>query len=404
MIIRENYLKKIDPFIDKPIIKVFTGLRRSGKSVLLEQIQDRLIMQGVEPSQIFTLNFESAKAMHIHDSQDLIDEIQNQPFDFSKKVYIFLDEIQEVQNWERAVNTFRVDFDSDIYITGSNSSLLSGELATYLAGRYVEFQIYPFSFLEFTQLLEHTPLKLNQNAAFNLYINLGGMPFLHHLNFDVEPSKQYLKDLYASVVVKDIVSRHNIRDVDLLQRVILFLMSNIGNPFSARSISAYLKNEYRAVAPETVINYIKATLDACLFYPAKRQDLRGKRILQMDEKYYLADHGIRQAVYGENFRDIHLILENIVFMELLRRGFEVTVGRMGEKEVDFVAEKAEQKLYVQVSYIMSDEATFNREISPLLDIKDNFPKYIISMDPINRSTQGIKHVHILTFLLETEDL
>ena len=241
MIIRENYLKKIDPFIDKPIIKVLTGLRRSGKSVLLEQIQDRLIMQGVEPSQIFTLNFESAKAMHIHDSQDLIDEIQNQPFDFSKKVYIFLDEIQEVQNWERAVNTFRVDFDSDIYITGSNSSLLSGELATYLAGRYVEFQIYPFSFLEFTQLLEHTPLKLNQNAAFNLYINLGGMPFLHHLNFDVEPSKQYLKDLYASVVVKDIVSRHNIRDVDLLQRVILFLMSNIGNPFSARSISAYLK-------------------------------------------------------------------------------------------------------------------------------------------------------------------
>ena len=173
--------------------------------------------------------------------------------------------------------------------------------------------------------------------------------------------------------------------------------------FSPQHFSLF-KNEYRAVAPETVINYIKATLDACLFYPAKRQDLRGKRILQIDEKYYLADHGIRQAVYGENFRDIHLILENIVFMELLRRGFDVTVGKVGEKEVDFVAEKADKKFYVQVSYIMNDEATFNREISPLLDIKDNYPKYIISMDPINRSTQGIKHMHILTFLLETESL
>lgn len=399
MIIRESYLKKIDPFINKPIIKVLTGLRRSGKSVLLEQIQNRLIAQGVEPSQIFTLNFESAKAIHIRNGQDLINEIQKQAFDSGKKVYIFLDEIQEVQNWEQAVNSLRVDFDSDIYITGSNSSLLSGELATYLAGRYVAFQIFPFSFLEFTQLLEETSLKLDKTAALNLYINLGGMPFLHHLNFDVEPSKQYLRDLYASVVVKDIVSRHNIRDVDLLQRVILFLMANIGNPFSARSISAYLKNEYRVVAPETIINYIKATLDACLFYPAKRQDLRGKRILQIDEKYYLADHGIRQAVYGENFRDVHLILENIVFMELLRRGFDVTVGRIGEMEIDFVAEKAEQKLYVQVSYIMNDDATFDREISPLLDIKDNYPKYIISMDPVNRSTQGIHHLHIIDFLL-----
>lgn len=404
MIIRHTYLDRIKPFIDKPLIKVLTGVRRSGKSVLLQQIQNLLLEKGVPASHFYVINFESSEALHIQNGTDLIQDIRQKHGQPKDKLYIFLDEIQDLSGWEKAVNALRVDFDCDIYITGSNSTLLSGELATHIAGRYVSFDVYPLSFMEFLELLRKTDPVISDQKAFEKYIKLGGMPFLHHINFEEEPSKQYLEDLYASVLIKDVVSRNNIRDADLLQRLVLFLISNIGNPFSARSISAYLKNEYRNIAPETVINYIKACVDACLFYPAKRQDLVGKKVLQIDEKYYLVDHGIRQAVYGENERDIHLVLENIVYMELIRRGYKVSVGRIGDKEIDFVAQDGYQRLYVQVSYLMADEATFEREIRPLLLVQDNYPKLIISMDPINRSTQGIQHFPIVEFLLKSGTL
>ena len=399
MIVRHTYLDRIKPFIDKPVIKVLTGVRRCGKSVLLQQVQDLIASNGVALSRFYTVNFESSETQHIQDGTMLIQDIRQKHGQTEGKFYIFLDEIQDLPGWEKAVNALRVDFDCDIYITGSNSTLLSGELATHIAGRYVSFEIYPFSFKEFFELIRKTNPTLSEQNAFERYIKLGGMPFLHHLDFQEEPSKQYLEDLFASVLIKDVVSRNSIRDVDLLQRVVLFLISNIGNPFSARSISTYLKNEYRTVAPETVINYIKACIDACLFYPAKRQDLIGKKLLQIDEKYYLVDHGIREAMYGENTRDIHLVLENIVYMELLRRGYTVSIGRIGDKEIDFIAHHGSQKLYVQVSYLMADESTFEREIRPLLMVQDNFPKLIVSMDPINRSTQGIKHLPIVAFLL-----
>lgn len=404
MIIRHTYLDRIKPFIDKPLIKVLTGVRRSGKSVLLQQIQNLLLEKGVPASHFYVINFESSEALHIQNGTDLIQDIRQKHGETKDKLYIFLDEIQDLSGWEKAVNALRVDFDCDIYITGSNSTLLSGELATHIAGRYVSFDVYPFSFMEFLELLRKTDPGISEQKAFEKYIKLGGMPFLHHINFEEEPSKQYLEDLYASVLIKDVVSRNNIRDADLLQRLVLFLISNIGNPFSARSISAYFKNEYRNIAPETVINYIKACVDACLFYPAKRQDLVGKKVLQIDEKYYLVDHGIRQAIYGENERDIHLVLENIVYVELLRRGYKVSVGRIGDKEIDFVAQDGYQRLYVQVSYLMADKATLEREIRPLLLVQDNYPKLIISMDPINRSTQGIQHFPIVEFLLRSGTL
>ena len=402
MIKREMYMSRIRPFIGKELIKVMTGFRRSGKSVMLQLIQEELVTQGVQEQQFISFNFEKMGFRYLCNAQALHSEVIRLAEKINGKVYLFFDEIQEVKSWEKCINSLRVDLDCDIYITGSNAKLLSGELATYLGGRYVEFVIYPFSFAEFKELHLSVYPQTSDAECFNKYLITGGMPYLSNLNFEDEPSRLYLEDLYNSVVLKDIVKRNAVRDVDLLEKIISYVTANIGTTFSATSVSKFFKSEKRTVATETILNYIKYCLDAYLFYQVKREDLAGKQILSVNEKYYMSDHGIREAVFGGNTRDINLILENIVYMELLRRGYKVNVGRIGDKEIDFVCRKQNNKLYVQVTYILASPETVEREFGSLEQIPDNFPKYVVSMDEPDMSRNGIKHCNIRKFLTMVE--
>ena len=402
MIKREMYMNRIRPFINTDLVKVMTGIRRCGKSVMLELIREELLQAGVNKSQFISINFEDMSYAHLQTAKALNDDIIERSNKIEGKVYLFFDEIQEVKDWEKCINSLRVSLDCDIYITGSNAKLLSGELATYLGGRYVEFVIYPFSFAEFVELYREIYPDEPINMIFQKYVVFGGMPYLSNIRFEKTASIQYLHDLFNSVQLKDIVKRNNIRDVDLLERISAYVMANVGNTFSATSISKFFKSENRNVAPDTILNYIKYCCDAYLFYQVKREDLQGKQILASNEKYYIADHGIREAVFGGNMKDINLILENIVYMELLRRGYEVRVGRSGNKEIDFVCYKRDEKIYIQVTYLLASEEIIQREFGVYDDIQDNFPKYVVSLDEFDMSRDGIKHRNIRDFLLEKE--
>ena len=395
-------MSRIRPFIGKELIKVLTGIRRSGKSVMLELIQTELTEQGVSPSQFVRINFENMSNAHLRTAEALRKDVAERIAGISGKAYLFFDEIQEVDGWEKSVNSFRVEFDCDIYITGSNAKLLSSELTTYLAGRYIEFVIYPFSFEEFAKLYTETWPNTAIQDLFTSYLVFGGMPYISNLRFETVPSQMYLQELFNSVVLKDIVKSNKVRDVDLLERIINFVFANAGSVFSAASISKYFKNESRVAAPETVLNYINHCVDAFLFYRVRRQDLQGKKLLAINEKYYVADHGIREAVYGGNMKAINLILENIVFMELLRRGYKVTIGKWGTKEIDFVCERKNEILYIQVSYLLASEETAEREFGAYEAIRDNFPKYVVTLDEFDMSRGGIKHRNIREFLLMPE--
>lgn len=399
MIKRESYMARIRPFIDGDLIKVLTGIRRSGKSVMLELIKDELRARGVTEEQLVAFNFEDMRNAQLCTAEALHDELVRRAASIKGKIYFFFDEIQEVERWERCVNSLRVEMDCDIYITGSNAKLLSGELATYLAGRYVEFIIYPFSFSEFLALYHSVEPDADTRTCFDRYLTFGGMPYLANLRFDETACRQYLRDLFNSVELKDIVKRNNVRDVDMLERIIAYVTANIGTTFSSTAISKYLKNEGRRVSPETVLNYLKACSDAFLFYQVRRQDLQGKKILTVNEKYYVADHGIREAVIGGNMRDINLVLENIVFMEALRRGYSVTVGKVGEREIDFVCERHGEKCYIQVTYLLAVEETVQREFGVYEHVQDNFPKYVVSLDEFDMSRNGVRHYNIRDFLL-----
>lgn len=400
MIKREKYIQKIRPFINKDLIKVLTGMRRSGKSVMLDLIKEELLSSEVDPSQFISINFENMNNTHLCDAVSLHNEIIKSSASIEGKTYLFFDEIQEVKNWEKCINSLRIELDCDIYITGSNANLLSSELATYLAGRYVEFVIYPFSFSEFIELYNTIHPGMTNQQLFNEYLMYGGMPYLANLNYNKEAVNRYLLDLFNSVELKDIVKRNKIRDIDILERILAFVTKNIGTTFSATSISKYLKNEGRSISPETILNYIKACVNAYLFYPVKRMDLRGKKVLTVNEKYYIADHGIREAVYGGNQTDIQLVLENIVYMELLRRGYTIHIGKIDNKEIDFICEKQNNKIYIQVTYLLASQETIDREFKVYDTIKDNYPKYVLSLDQFNMSQNGIIHRNIIDFLLE----
>ena len=399
MIKRELYMSRIRPFIGGELIKVVTGIRRSGKSVMLELVKQELLESGVGAEHFISINFEDMRNAHLCNAQSLHEEVLRLSSTIQGKVFLFFDEIQEVANWEKCINSLRVALDCDIYITGSNAKLLSGELATYLGGRYVEFVIYPFSFSEFLELYLSIFPQSSIQQCFQKYLVTGGMPYLSNLQYADEPSHQYLTDLFNSVMLKDIVKRNKVRDVDLLERILAFVTANVGTTFSATSLSKFLKSEHRTVAPETILNYIKYCCDAYLFYQVKRQDLQGKQLLATNEKYYIADHGIREAVFGGNMRDINLILENIVFMELLRRGYSVTVGKTGNKEVDFVCDKRGERIYIQVAYLLASEETIHREFDVYDSLRDHYPKYVVSLDEFDMSRNGIRHRNIRDFLL-----
>lgn len=398
---RELYIEKIKPFIDKDIIKVLTGIRRSGKSVMLKLIMEELKQNKIDEKQFININFENLINRELTTADKLHEYILKKASEIKKKCYIFLDEIQEVKNWEKCINSLRVneEYDFDIYITGSNAKLLSGELSTYLAGRYVEFVIYPFSFKEFLETLKSIQQDVSTREAFQKYVKFGGMPFLYNLAFEEEASLQYLKDIYSSIILKDITQRNKIRDTDMLERVISYLIMNVGNNFSATSISKFFKSENRKVSVETILNYIKAAEESFLIYRVSRDDLIGKKVLNINEKYYIADHGMREAILGSNQRDINQIFENIIYLELLRKGYNVRVGKVDNLEVDFVCTKGNEKIYVQVAYLLASSETIEREFTSLEKIDDNYPKYVISMDEFDMSRNGIIHINIIDFLM-----
>lgn len=403
MIERKTYIEEIKPFINTDLIKVLTGIRRSGKSILLKLLVEEIKKMGINSEQIISLNFEDIKNKRLCTAESLNDFILSEAKK-GEKNYLFLDEIQEVENWEKVINSLRIqeEYNFDIFITGSNAKLLSGELATYLAGRYVEFKIFPFSFSEFYVALEEQQEnnKITKDEAFKQYIKFGGMPFLYNLKFNYPASMQYLADIYSSIILKDITQRNKIRDIDLLERIIKYILANIGNTFSANSLVKFFKSENRKVAIDTILNYIKFCEEAMLIYRVERYDLLGKKILTINEKYYIADHGIREAILESNERDINQVFENIIHLELLRRGYKVKIGKINELEIDFICEKnSNEKIYIQVAYLLASEETLKREFTPLEKIGDNYPKYIISYDQFDFSKNGIKHINIVDFLM-----
>jgi predicted AAA+ superfamily ATPase len=393
-------MKKIRPFMNTPVVKVFTGIRRCGKSVLLELVRAELQQQGIGQDSILALNFESAADSRVRDTQAVLEAVKNQQkVSGSLRLYLFFDEIQELNGWETLINALLIDIDADIYITGSNARMLSGELATYLAGRYVEIRIYPFSFAEVLSLLTETDATVKKEEAFKLYLIRGGFPFLYNYSFTDADANQYIRDIFDSTILKDIAQRNVVRDIAQLSRLVLYFIANVGNTFSAGSLVKYLKNQQRSVSAETIYNYIEYCRAACLLHLVQRQDLAGKALLGTQEKIYLADHGIREALYGSNQRDINQVLENIVYMELLRRGYDITVGKVKNGEVDFCASRGAVILYVQVCYLLASDDTVEREFSALENIPDNYPKYVLSLDEIDRSRNGIIHQNIRDFLL-----
>jgi predicted AAA+ superfamily ATPase len=403
MVLRKTYLQKVRPFIGTDVIKVITGIRRSGKSVFLTQILDEILKMSPE-THIVYLNFEDKQNARLLKGDALYRFLLAETKAAGeKRVCFFLDEVHDAEGWETTVNSIRMKPNVDVYVTGSNSKMLSGELASQITGRYVEIAMSPFSFAEYKEAVAELFGDLDVERLFLKYLETGGMPFLPQVRFDETASFQYLDDLFWAIVSKDIVRRKEIRDVDLLERIVRYAMTEIGHEFSALSIVRFLKNERRRTTAETVLNYLKACEEAFLISRVERQDLIGKRILSVDEKYYVADLGLRRAVVGNrNGEDIDQMLENVVYRELVRRGYNVKIGRVRGKEVDFVCERTGDKLYVQVSYMMSAKETRDREFGALEAIPDQFDKIVLSMDKVDFSRNGIRHMYIPDFMLKPD--
>lgn len=392
MIIRENYLRKIRPFYNQNIIKIITGVRRSGKSTLLMQIIDEFKNKGVNEQNIIHLRFDEYSNRNLLNA-NVLSNYLNAKITNNDRYYLFLDEIQDVENFEKIVNELNNKGNVDLYITGSNSTLLASEFATFLTGRYVALEMFPFSFKEFVAYKEST----NFDELFVEYVNFGGFPQTLIIK-DTMAKKNLLTDLYRSIVIRDIVQRYNVRDISLLDGYYKYLLNTIASLFSATSVSNYLKSQNRKVGRETLYNYKKYAEDVYFLYSVPRFDIKGKRVLQTNGKIYINDQGFR-GIFFNNENDIEKILENIVYFELLRRGYEVYVGNIGNKEVDFVATKNGEKIYIQVAYILFLDQTIEREFGVFSEVTDGYPKYVISTDKFDMSRDGIRHLNIIDFLL-----
>lgn len=401
LIPRPSYLQRMTEFLDAPLVKVLTGLRRSGKSTLLLLLKNKLCERGVPESNIISYNFESMMNRSLRTAAALHEAVLEKTRHISGRAYLLFDEIQNVTGWEDAVNSLRIDIDCDIFVTGSNAKLLSGELATLLAGRYHEIHVYPLSFQEYLSF--PNDLGHDRSERFLDYLRWGGLPGVHEIRWSDTNVREYLTDVFNSIVLKDVVERHRIRDPELLLRVTEYLMDNIGNTFSAKRVADFVRTEGRkSFSTDTVHSYIHALEEACLFSKAPRYDLKGRKLLETMEKYYLADLGLRSAVLGYRDADISGALENVVFNELLRRGYVVRIGKQGAAEVDFVAERGAKKMYVQVCYLLTP-GDMDREFGPLLRIPDNHEKVVLSMSPIiGEGMDGVAHENIVDWLLRTE--
>ena len=398
MIIRERYLSKIRPFYDQDLIKVIMGIRRCGKSVLLLQIIDELKEKEIEEKQIIYINFENEDYSFIKNDIDLHNFIKEKITN-KEKYYLFFDEIQNVKDWEKAINSFKATKNVSIFITGSNSDLLSGELATHLAGRYVSFKIYPLTFSEVCKL-KKIKEKKDIEDVFEDYITWGGMPQRFMLTDEMQ-TKTYLSDIYDSIVVKDIIARYGIKDLDLFNRIVEYIVTTPSQNFSAESLSNYFVNkDNTAVSKITLYNYIEYMTKAMLINKADRYDIRGKRILNGKYKYYLTDLGLGQIKNIGKRQQLGAYLENIVYNELVSRGYDVKIGNLEKAEVDFIATRFKEKIYIQVAYILADDSVIDREFGAYKSIEDNYPKYVLTMDKHDFSQEGIIHKNVIDWLLE----
>ena len=402
MIDRPLYLDKIMPFVDTPFVKILTGVRRCGKSTILKMIIKKLREEKHgDDEQILSYRFDSMEYEDMT-TKELYLELKSKIIQ-SKKTYLFLDEIQEIEGWEKVVNTLASDFDVDIYITGSNSRMMSSEISTYLTGRYITFHIYTLSFEEYLMFKKsYTTLK-DLKQEFSQYVRLGGFPATHLQDYSQDEVYTIVKDIYNSTIFSDIVRRNQVKKIDQLERVVKYTFNNIGNTFSAKSISNYFKSEQRKIDNETVYSYLEKLQKAYILHKCSRYDLQGKDILKTQEKFYLADVSLRYSVLGYTVDSIAASLENIVYLELKRRGYDVYIGKIKDKEIDFVATKQNEKIYVQVTQEIKSEKTQKREYEQLLEIRDNYPKYVVMADNFaGGNYEGIKTMNIVDFLLSKE--
>ena len=417
MIFRPQYIKKIMPYVDTPFVKVLTGVRRCGKSTILKMIAEELKKRGVSLNQILAYSFDSMQHEDIKTAKLLYNEVKSRIATDGGKTYLFLDEIQEVTDWEKAVNSFMTDFDVDIYVTGSNSRMLSSEISTYLTGRYVSFNVFVLSFAEYLTFREKYsedvkvlkepdhPYESNSltRAEFARYLRFGGFPAIHLQEYSQDEAYSIIKDIYNSTIFTDIVKRSRIRRVDQLERIVKFAFDNIGRTFSAASIAKYLKSEQRKIDNETVYDYLNKLESAFILHRCSRYDIQGKQLLKTQEKFYLSDTAFRYSILGYTPDSVAAMLENVVYLELLRRGYNVTIGKIGDGEIDFIATKQENRLYIQISERIERTETEEREYGRLLAIDDNYPKYVLRTDDFaGGNYKGIKTMHVADFLLSAE--
>ncbi|MDD3204685.1 MAG: ATP-binding protein [Lachnospiraceae bacterium] len=401
MINRITYVDKIMSYKDTPFIKILTGVRRCGKSTILKMVVNELKKQGIKEEQILQYNFDSLEHDDIKTAKALYTELKSKLS--GEKTYLFLDEIQEVSAWEKVVNSLMQDTNVDIYVTGSNSRMMSSEISTYLTGRYISFRIYPLSFAEYLTFRKEYTTTSDTHTELARFVRLGGFPAVHLQDYTSDEAYTIVKDIYNSTIFTDIVKRNQIRKVDQLERIVKFSFDNVGRTFSASSISKYLKSENRAIDNETVYGYLKRLENAYILHRCSRYDVQGKELLRTQEKFYLADTAFRYSILGYTPDSVAAMLENVIYLELLRRGYEVFVGKIGDAEIDFIAVKQENKLYIQVSQKIGCEETEKREYGRLLDIHDNYPKYVLRTDEFaGGNYQGIKTMHIADFLLSEE--
>jgi Predicted ATPase (AAA+ superfamily) len=420
MIKRPLYTEKIMPYVDTPFVKILTGVRRCGKSTILKMIMDELRQRDISESRILHYNFDSLEHEELKTSKALFAEIKDHLSD-EGKIYLFLDEVQEVKSWEKVVNSLMTDYDVDIFVTGSNSRMMSSEISTYLTGRYVSFRIYPLSFAEYLMFRKEYissgitfPIKFpaefkkpdpydNLHEEFVRYLRYGGFPAIHLQEYSYEEAYTIVRDIYNSTIFTDIVKRNQIRKVDQLERIVRFVFDNVGRTFSASSISKYLKSENRTIDNETVYSYLEKLEKAYIIHRCSRYDVQGKEILKTQEKFYLADTAFRYSVLGYSPDSVAAMLESIVYLELRRRSYDVYVGKLDSAEIDFIATKQENKLYIQVTQQIGSPDTEEREYGRLLDIRDNYPKYVLRTDAFaDGNYEGIKTMHVADFLLSEE--
>lgn len=398
MIIREEYLKKLFTYMDAPIIKILAGIRRCGKSTILEMLHKELISKGIDKNNIICKRYTSFEIDDCYTAKDMYNDIKKEMIN-DNKYYLLLDEVQEIDGWEKAINSLLEDTNADIYVTGSNSKLMSSEISTYLTGRYVLIPVYPLSFKEYLDFKSSS--TKSKKDLLNEYIKFGGFPIVALGNYDEQSAYQIVEGIYNSVITSDITKRHNIVNFDLFNRVVKFIIENVGKTFSANSIVKFLKSEGRALSVESIYNYLEWLEKAFVIYRCRRYDLQGKSVLKTQEKFYLADQSLKYCIMGFNPKSIASMLENIVYFELKRRGYEVYIGKLGTKEIDFVAIKRDERIYVQVCRTLPENS--NREIGNLLAIKDQYPKYVVTLDELSTgNVNGVKIIHLFDFLLKKE--